>query len=144
MRVDRLLGEIIEGSVPKLERRISESSVNSLWGERIKIANSFLKGSGKKGQPTVLLDEPARSLDLPAQVQIWRLVRAYAERVQFIVASHSLYALNIPGANYIELTDGYMDDSTRCLGALLEWEQIKCRPIPDEFVAKMKAKQKKR
>ena len=124
-RMDKLLGSIAEGKVPKVERRVKEHSFNSTWSERLKIAERFLKGSGEVGPPTVLLDEPERSFDLPHQIAVWRFIRATTSRVQYIVASHALYALNIPEAHYIEMEPEYLDQSCRCLKALTGWADEK-------------------
>ena len=71
VRLDALLGGIITGTVPKVEHRVKA-------GDRVKAANHFLKGSGKKGPPTILLDEPERSFDLPTQVMLWKLIRSFS------------------------------------------------------------------
>ena len=109
MRMDKVVGSIIRREVPEVDLRMNEKTVNDLWAARIKTAKHFLKGTGKKGQPTVLLDEPERSFDFDFQFRIWNLIRMFAPEVQFIVASHSFFALRLPEANYIELTPGYLD-----------------------------------
>lgn len=68
-----------------------------------------------------MLDEPERSFDLQMQVAIWRLIRAYSAKVQFIVASHSFYALGLPETNYIDMTPGYLELSARCKDLLSLW-----------------------
>lgn len=113
-----------------MEYKVTSGKVNSLWEDRLKIANTFLKGSGKVGQPTILLDEPERSLDLNYQPAIWRLLRAFAPTTQFIVASHSLFALRIPEANYIELGSDYLKGSEKALKLLAGWSEEKPQPPP--------------
>jgi hypothetical protein len=78
-----------------------------------------------------LLDEPERSYDLNAQVGVWRLLRAYSDQVQFIVASHSLFALKIPDAHYIELSPRYLEGSEAVLEILQKWPQEKPRKVPE-------------
>lgn len=117
-RFDKLIAEIIEDVVPKVERQVPPS-------DRTAVADFFLKGSGENGPPTILLDEPERSLDLPNQVAVWRLIRAASSKVQFIVAAHSLYGLNLPEANYIELDDQYLGQSLICLSMLSKWRNEK-------------------
>lgn len=68
----------------------------------------FLKGNIPDGQPTFLLDEPERSCDLPVQKALMNFLQKRATDVQIIVASHSVFAANIPGANYIEFSEGYL------------------------------------
>lgn len=117
-RFDRLLGQIIQGVTPEIKRDVTADKSNSHYSPRVKLAEEFLKGHGKKGQPTILLDEPERSYDLKMQLAVWRLIRAYASQVQFIVASHSLFALNLPEANYIEMEPGYLQTSRQVLNLL--------------------------
>jgi len=120
-RFDRLIHEIVEGAVPKVEWKISRDSLNSTWEKKAKLATTFLKANAEKGQPTILLDEPERSYDLNAQVGVWRFLRAFADQVQFIVASHSLFALRIPGAHYVELSPRYLASSEGVLKILQGW-----------------------
>lgn len=141
MRFQKLLGAIVEGGeLPAVRREITRERVNDIWKKRIDIAESFLKGTAEKGPPTVLLDEPERSYDLPTQVGCWRMLRAYARTTQFIVASHSLYALNIPEANYIELEPGYLGRSRGALSLLEKWAEEKPEPLPPEEVKRGKRK----
>lgn len=121
-RFDRLLNSLVHREpAPPLERRLDMDRVNALWKERILAANLILEGKGEKGPPTILLDEPERSYDLPTQVSLWRFLRAAAGTHQIIVASHSLWALRIPGANYIELSPGYLEESGHALASLENW-----------------------
>jgi len=124
-RADRLINEIVAGEVPEVVWKFSRDHKNGVWAERIKLASAFLKGNAAKGPPTILLDEPERSFDLNAQVGIWRFLRAYADQVQFIVASHSLFALKIPDAHYIELSPRYLAGSEAVLEILQKWPEEK-------------------
>ena len=62
------------------------------------------------GPNTVILDEPESGLSLPFQAGFWRnaLASVAAQKFQIIVATHSPFALNIKGANYIETEPGYL------------------------------------
>lgn len=142
-RFDRILNEVIAGEVPEVQWKINRATVNDLWRERIDLAKAFLKKSGKKGQPTILLDEPERSYDLNAQVGVWRVLRAYSEDVQFIVASHSLFALKIPGANYIELSPRYLAGSEVVLDILAKWSEEKPKKVPEAVAGKARDSVKK-
>jgi predicted ATPase len=133
-RFDRILNEIITGEVPEVQWRMKREHVNSLWQERIDLAACFLKKNSKKGQPTILLDEPERSYDLEAQVGMWRVLRSYAAEVQFIVSSHSLFALNIPEAAYIELSPGYKAIAEKALALLQTWPTDKRPKLPEKVV----------
>ena len=77
----------------------------------------MLKGTlDDTGVPTLLFDEPDRSLDIPLQARFWELMALVGIRRerQIIAASHSVFALGLPGVNYIEVVPGYMD---KCLVA---------------------------
>ncbi len=124
-RFDRLVNEIVAGVVPTVEWKFSREGRTGIWRDRIKLAEHFLKGRADEGQPTILLDEPERSYDLNAQVGVWRFLRAYADQVQFIVASHSLFALKIPDAHYIELSPRYLAGSEAVLEILQKWPEEK-------------------
>jgi energy-coupling factor transporter ATP-binding protein EcfA2 len=130
-RANDLVGDILERKVPVFERKISADRVNTVWQERIAIADEFLKWSGEKGPLTVLMDEPERSFDFPNQVMMWRFIRSFSSEVQFIVASHSFYALGIKEANYIEMTPGYLAKAEKCLNILKSWgEEVPAPPKP--------------
>jgi energy-coupling factor transporter ATP-binding protein EcfA2 len=92
---------------------------------RAKLVEETLKGELPKGQPTVLMDEPDRSLDLPHRVGIWKRLPEKAGDFQFIVATHSVLALNVPGANYIELSKGYLKECRASLKRFLPLERAK-------------------
>lgn len=111
----KVLKVIETNKAPEVVFGMDADAVNSLWAPRVKAVEKFLKGSGEKGPLTILMDEPERSLDIIHQAGMWRMLRDYSAKIQFIVASHSLYALNLPKANYIELTPGYLEASKRCL-----------------------------
>jgi predicted ATPase len=132
-RSDRLITEIVAGEVPEAAWKFSrEPTSNDAWGQRAKLAAHFLEGNAKKGQPTLLLDEPERSFDLNSQVGVWRFLRAYADQVQFIVASHSLFALKIPEAHYIKLSPRYLAGSEAVLEILQKWPGEKPAKISKE------------
>lgn len=129
-RFEEILGSIVHGRVPTVEWKITRDRVNSTWGSWLALAEHFLKGNAAKGPPTVLLDEPDRSYDLNKMVGVWRLLRAFAPKTQFIVASHSLFALNIPEAHYIEMSPGYLAGSLKALRLLPTWAEEKPQPPP--------------
>jgi predicted ATPase len=125
-RFDQLMGSFLKNRcAPEVEYRMKKSHVNSLWSERIELIEKFLEGSGEKGPATVMMDEPERSFDLPMQVQCWRFLRAYSQKAQFIVASHSMFALNIPEAHYFEMDPGYLDASKAAVALLPTWADEK-------------------
>ena len=143
-RFDQLIKEIVAGDIPEVEWKAPRESGAGIWGDRVRLASFFLEGNADQGQPTVLLDEPERSYDLNAQVGVWRLLRAYADQVQFIVASHSLFALKIPDANYIELSPRYLAGSEDVLDILSKWPAEKPKKVSAAAVATIRATMTKR
>jgi predicted ATPase len=138
-RFDRILNEIVAGEVPEVEWKVQRDRVSDVWQRRIDLAKRLLKRNAAKGPPTILLDEPERSYDLNAQVGIWRLLRAYSDEVQFIVASHSLFALKIPEAHYVELSPRYLLDSSSVLEILGKWPAERPKKVPATEAKKARA-----
>lgn len=104
---------------------------------------TFLKGTGEKETPTILCDEPDRGFDAPSQLRLWRLLRAAGRKFQVIVATHSLFALDLPDANYIEMSPGYLDEGRKTLVTLAGFHQeppgvLKPPPPVDEPLPKAK------
>ena len=112
-RIDKVLGAIVklDENFPKIEWKVSQDS------DKARMIAKFLEGTlPEKGQPTVLLDEPDRSLSLKVQAGLWRnLAMRFAKNVQIIAASHSPLALHLPGANYIETEPGYLAECERVI-----------------------------
>lgn len=86
------------------------SSVNDLWGAaKRETTRCLLDPRVPVGKTTLLLDEPDMHLDIPTQEKVWRGVfLRLLPAFQVIVATHSPWAVNVPGATYIETTDGYL------------------------------------
>lgn len=143
-RFDAIATSIIKDEVPTVERRLRADRVNDFWVARLRTADHFLKGSGKAGPLTILLDEPERSYDFAHQVGCWRFIRAMAKKYQILVASHSFFAVNIPEANYIELEDGYLEIAKRALALLPGWADEKPDPKDYEPEAQAEKKTKKK
>jgi energy-coupling factor transporter ATP-binding protein EcfA2 len=144
-RFDRLAQEIVASEVPEVSWKFSrERAGKDIWGRRVTLAARLLEGNAPKGQPTILLDEPERSYDLNTQIGIWRFLRAYADQIQFIVASHSLFALKIPEAHYIELSPGYLTGAEAALGILQTWPTEKPPKVSKGAAAEARGAVKKR
>lgn len=78
------------------------------------------------GPQTFLMDEPDANLDWTNKLDFWDTVKKGKE-FQFIIATHSPFALRIPGANYIDLKEGYRAECGTALqrGGLWthDWEE---------------------
>jgi ABC-type multidrug transport system ATPase subunit len=96
-RFNKVLESLVRRTTsPEVEYKVTSGKVNSLWESRLQIVGTFLKGSGEVGQPTILLDEPERSLDLNHQPAIWRILRAYAASAVFNRSSIAGVACPLP------------------------------------------------
>lgn len=84
-----------------------------MWQSAIALAKEGLKAAVEAGQPTVLLDEPEAGLSLVWQAKLWELLRdpAVAQRYQVIVATHSVFGLDVPGATYVDMATGYREEA---------------------------------
>lgn len=69
------------------------------------------RNSYKTGMPLILMDEPEQSLDMRAELALWRAIAgADCSTRQIVVASHSLYPLLHPECfNLIVAEPGYVD-----------------------------------
>ena len=119
-RLGRVLATIV-GDAPhpkSVEYKVSRGSLNSVWKSKLDIVEARMAASIDKGQPTVLLDEPESCLSLKSNAGLWRWMMSDPDvhkNRQLVVATHSVFALGIPGANYTELTPGSTEEATTAL-----------------------------
>jgi energy-coupling factor transporter ATP-binding protein EcfA2 len=77
------------------------------------------------GLPTLLFDEPDRSLSITKAADLWHLL-AQQKKFQIIAASHSISALGLgPAVMYIDLVTGYLAEcieEVRLVGGRLSAE----------------------
>lgn len=96
---------------------------NPPWSDWCAAVDAVLQGTGEpSGIPTLLLDEPDRSLDLPRQANFWRRMAEIVSggKIQVIAASHSPFALQLSKANYIEMAPGYLSACAGAVGGLID------------------------
>ena len=100
--------------------RVNRKTVNSVWAAKLKVVDQMLAASCPLGPKTLLMDEPDSGFSLPWQAGLWGNILSQVDPSQFqlIVATHSPFALGIPGANYIEMKQGYVQDAKAALAAL--------------------------
>lgn len=81
--------------------------------KRCELVEELLRAKRPVGPKTLIFDEPESGFSLPWQAGLWAncFSKVDPERFQVIIATHSPFALGIPGANYIELTPGYLSES---------------------------------
>lgn len=112
MRLDTVVNAMHHGKWPELAWKVKDKPEGLA---------SFLAGSFDKVGPTVLLDEPSRSLDLRMELGLWKLIdRAVANGVQVIVATHSVIPIlrEHPG-HIIETQDGFLAQVQEMLGMVM-------------------------
>lgn len=101
---------------------MSRNSMNSVWQKKWDLAVKLLAGTIPKGQPTLLFDEPESGLAFPAQGNLFDMLHqaAVEHDFQIILATHSVFALGLPCANYIEMELGYLEHAESCLQIVQE------------------------
>lgn len=83
-------------------------ALNEVYTKKYNNALQRLKGNNLQTRPTILLDEPDAGLDILIQDGIWmNCLGKETHDYQLIIATHSIFALNIPHAHYIDLHPGY-------------------------------------
>lgn len=94
---------------------MQRDAVNDLWaGWLSRVAASLEPCTEERGPRTILLDEPDRSLSIPRQVELWDVL-ARQTRFQIIVATHSVFALSIEGAEYVDIQAGYLAECRKAV-----------------------------
>lgn len=101
--------------------RIQRKAVNSVWAAKLKVVDQMLAARCPLGPKTLLMDEPESGFSLPWQAGLWGNLLSQVDPSQFqlIVATHSPFALGIPGAHYIEMTPGYLAEARQAVARLL-------------------------
>ena len=104
----------------EVEWGVPKEGLNDLGTDRIDRATYALKANIEEdGPPTLLFDEPGRSLSIPRQAELWGLL-ARQQKFQIIAATHSVFALYAPGAMYIDVQPGYLEECRKELAKLNE------------------------
>lgn len=106
MRIHEVMGVLMgDHSCPPIDWRIPKDLRPNL--------ETFLQGDGKPVCPTILLDEPSSNMDIPTEMGFYELLYQAATKrgIQVIVATHSPFALNFKGANYIDTTPNASADA---------------------------------
>lgn len=120
------------GFPEEIERRVDAKSVNSVWKEKLAMADVLLAPSIPKGQRTQIFDEPESGLALPVQGNLFDMLHQTAAHNDFqvIVASHSPACLGLAGVNYIDMTPGYLAHSLDFMRYLAQRIENPAMPEP--------------
>lgn len=99
----------------KVDNRIGTTGSPTLLA-----ALALLKGTIPKGPPTLIFDEPESGLAIPAQSNLFNLLFKASQdnKFQIIIATHSAFALGLPGANYIEMAPDYIGHSQNAVNSV--------------------------
>lgn len=113
LRRGSLAIQIARGTAPfptEIVRKVRKPGLNSHYAKVMDLLDARLAPKIERGQPSLLLDEPEVSFSIDWQFKLWHMFtkKAQDENTQVIVASHSVFCLGIPGANYIEIEKGAM------------------------------------
>ena len=96
--------------------------VNDVWQDAINKYIRWVMAKPRTGPPTLLLDEPDRSLSLTHQYELWQmLLRTHrAAGVQIIASTHSPFAFLMPPETIIDMSSGYLVEGQLALMKLFE------------------------
>lgn len=109
------------GFPTEIEWRIQRKMVNDTWKARFAVVEKLLEAKRAVGPQTLLFDEPESGFSLPWQAGLWTNIFAKVDpaKYQVIVATHSPFALGLPGVNYIEMSPGYLAETKAAVASLV-------------------------
>jgi energy-coupling factor transporter ATP-binding protein EcfA2 len=101
------------------------AQLQPVWEVAVRAIKNGKPQAGMPKQQVILLDEVDHNLDFAHQALVWKTLRALIAdgQHQVIIASHSPFAVNVPGAHYIETTPGYLAAARAALSLLHEEEE---------------------
>lgn len=133
-----------------IDRRVAKATKKDWNFAQSSSAEALLLPAIPTGQQTMIFDEPESGLGIPAQRNVFNLLHSAArtQGFQIIVATHSVFALGLPGVNYIEMQDNYIGQSEECLQMahlMLELRKATAKPDTGATVSSAEAaKQEKK
>lgn len=101
-----------KGFPSQIEWRVPREGFNDTAKLRMALVEELLRAKRATGQKTFIFDEPESGFSLPGQARLWAgiFAKLAPNEFQVLVATHSPFALGIPGANYIEMSPGYVKE----------------------------------
>lgn len=114
-RLTRHLNVLIhkgEGFPAEVAWKYPRTSTHADIQAKLALIDQLFEARCAKGPRTLLFDEPESGFSMPWQAGMWRNIfgKVDPEQFQVIVATHSPFALRIPGAHYIEMHPGYASE----------------------------------
>jgi ABC-type lipoprotein export system ATPase subunit len=89
--------------------KVAKVNQNETWMDARQAYADHVSSLPRSGRVTLITDEPDRSLSITNQVEIWKLLLAWSEKIQVIAATHSPFALAVGGGCLIDMVSGYLD-----------------------------------
>lgn len=119
-RADKALDDFADrqrGFPTAIDWKLTADNCNSVWRDKLKAAEKLLAPKCAPGPKTFIFDEPESGFSLEWQAGIWENVfsRVDPSKQQVIIATHSPFALGIPGAHYIDTHPGYSEKCAELL-----------------------------
>ena len=110
-----------DGFPEAIEWRVNRKSVNDTWKARLDQVEALFAPKREVGPRTFIFDEPESGFSLPWQAGLWANVFSKVDpaKHQVIIATHSPFALGIPGAHYIEMSPGYLSEAQVAVASLV-------------------------
>jgi energy-coupling factor transporter ATP-binding protein EcfA2 len=96
--------------VLNMVRDVPDISASEAPTSLSKEESEYWHGLGQKGPQTILLDEPERALSIPLQKKLFSDVMSQFKDLQIILATHSIFALGMKEAHFIEFENKYISD----------------------------------
>jgi predicted ATPase len=109
MAIHTLKKSVKQKTEPKIQFNMKKEHVNSTWAGWIEDIEKMLAPNAPAGPQTMLMDEPDRSLDIDNASLLWKQIPKLVPEFQVVVATHSPFAVNVAGAQYIDLSPGYLE-----------------------------------
>lgn len=114
--------EVEHGFPLSVDWRVVREGAQGRHGTRVRAVEELLAARCPVGPKTLLFDEPESGFSMPWQDAVWRNLFSTVDPAQYqvIIATHSPFALAIPGAHYIEMSPAYADTCLVTLCAALK------------------------
>ena len=101
------LGKLINLKIPDISKPINDKK-NDVWAKLGSYFSDYVSTLPRDGKPTLILDEPDKSLDFGSQYTMWtQAINKLSEIYQIIVVTHSPFALLRDDCNIIDKDDYY-------------------------------------
>jgi hypothetical protein len=94
-------------NIAKNPPEFTKTTPNSHRYEMMEVA--YINSLPRRGRVTIMLDEPEKSLSIPKQIELFRLLKSFQNDFQIIISTHSPFILFEDGINIIEMEANYIE-----------------------------------